>query len=200
MKAQSSQKNIAAIVLAAGRSQRMGAANKLLLPLAELTILQTVIASVLPAKFAQVVVVLGFDAANIRSHLQQDRLSLIVNKDYQSGMSSSLRCGLDALDDYIDGAMIVLADMPLITTAQLDQLISACLVSQAQDIVVPYNNGRRGNPVVWQSVYFSEMKQQQGDQGARAMLQKYPQHIVPIEIDSQAIFIDIDTPEDLKLL
>ena len=204
MKPKTTEKRIAAIILAAGRSQRMGTANKLLLPIAELSILQTTVASVVSAKIAQVIVVLGFDADKVRLHLLDDRLTFTVNQDYQSGISSSLRCGLDALEADIDGAMIVLADMPFITTAQLDQLLEVCHFSPLLDIadpyiVVPYRKGKRGNPIIWHSDYFSELKQQKGDQGAKAMLQKYAQHIMPIEIDSDAIFIDIDTPADLKL-
>jgi molybdenum cofactor cytidylyltransferase len=194
-------RTITAIVLAAGQSRRMGEHNKLILPLDNQSMLERVVVSVLDSDIDDVVVVTGFESDKIQSAIQSYGVSMVFNQDYASGMASSLRCGLEALNETVDGAIIILADMPFINAELINQLISQyhdeCELCH---IVAPRYKGKRGNPVLWDKRYFNEMKNLSGDQGAKSLLKKYADDIAMVEVASDSIFIDVDTPKDNVLL
>jgi molybdenum cofactor cytidylyltransferase len=124
----------------------------------------------------------------------------VRNPDFAAGLSTSLKCGLAALGDEIEGALICLADMPLIAGRDLDRLIAAFNPVEGRAIVVPTRRGRRGNPVLWARRFFPEMMALSGDAGARRLIDEYAELVAEIEMDSDAVLVDIDTPEALAEL
>lgn len=191
---------VAAIILAAGSSQRMGAQNKLLATVAGRPMVAHVAAAALGAGVAQVLVVTGHEAEAVQAALAGAPVGFVYNPEYATGMASSLRTGLAALGDDIDAAVILLGDMPFVDAAQVRALIAAFNADTGHDIVAPVCGGRRGNPVLWARRYFDEMQLLAGDTGARGLLQKYAGRIVEVSVAGDAVFTDIDTPEMLQAL
>ena len=189
---------VAAIVLAAGRSSRMAPRNKLL----ELIEAEPIVAHVVSAATASgadlVVVVTGFEAERVGAVLRGLKMKVVHNADYEHGLSTSLRAGLEALSGEMDGALILLGDMPKIESEDLDALIAAFKGREA--ICVPVRDGRRGNPVLWGAAHFAEMTKITGDMGAKPLMAKYPEHVVDVPVESDRIFTDIDTPSDFARL
>lgn len=187
---------IGALILAAGRSSRMGS-NKLVEDLAGEPIVRHVVNAVLASRARPVVVVVGHQAERVRAALAGLDVTIIDNPDYAGGLSTSLRTGLAALPPGINGAFIALGDMPEVGAGHLDRLIAAFAPQDGRAIVVPTRAGKRGNPVLWASAFFAEMAAVAGDTGARHLLGANADAIVEIDLGSDAILTDVDTPEAL---
>ncbi|CAB1369285.1 NTP transferase domain-containing protein [Denitratisoma oestradiolicum] len=187
---------IAALVLAAGRSSRMGERNKLLCPVAGQPMVRRVVEAALGSRCAQVMVVTGHQAEQVETALAGCPVSRVFNPDYAEGMASSLRAGLQALPRDTEAVLVVLADMPWISAAHLDRLI-ATFDPARPAILVPEREGRRGNPLLWPRAYFDEMSQLQGDVGARLLLERHADSVRAVRFDTDAIFADVDTPQAL---
>jgi molybdenum cofactor cytidylyltransferase len=190
---------LVALVLAAGQSRRMGVQNKLLCELEGRPLLCRAVDAALASRCCQVMVVTGWQAEHIEAALGDRPVSLVHNAEFATGMAGSLRCGLAALPADIDGAVILLADMPWIDAEDIDRLIAG-FDPAAPAILVPEFNGQRGNPVVWPRRYFAEMRQIAGDVGARALLERHAEAVRPVAFESDAIFADVDTPAALAQL
>jgi len=192
--------NIACIVLAAGRSTRMGAQNKLLADLGGEPMVRRVVAAALASRARPVLVVTGHQAAQVEAALAGLAVTFVANPDYACGLSSSLEVGIRAVPKTCDGALVLLGDMPRIAAAHLDRLIAAFSAEQGGAIVVPTHEGRRGNPVLWPRAHFAEMLQLEGDAGARRLLATHAGEVREVDLDTDAIFADVDTPEALAQL
>ncbi len=190
---------IAALVLAAGRSTRMGAGNKLLACVRGVPLVQRAVAAAAASRAASVTVVSGFEAEKIEALVAGPRVAAVRNPDYAEGMSSSLRCGIRALPADSDGVVVLLADMPQIEAAHIDALIDA-QAAHRDAIVVPVRAGRRGNPVLWPRRHFAALQTIAGDRGARELLAQHADEVVAVEMADDAIFADVDTPENLAAL
>ena len=140
---------IAVVILAAGQSRRMGNINKLLANIDGVPMVQRTTDAVLHSRAGPIVVVTGHEAARIRTVLGNRQVTIVDSPDYKTGLSASLRAGLNAVPADCDGALIVLGDMPLVTAAQLDKLIAAFDPLEGRAICVPTWKGKRGNPVLW---------------------------------------------------
>ncbi len=191
--------NVAALVLAAGQSSRMGGTNKLLAEVDGVPLALRAANAALASKAASVTVVLGHEAEKIEALLAGRKVNFVRNPDYAEGMSTSLRAGLAALPAEAGAAVVLLADMPGVSAAHVDRLIEA-YDAQRPAIVVPRRNGRRGNPVLWPRAFFAAMQQVTGDRGARGVLEANAAHILYVDMDDDAIHADVDTPADLKEL
>ncbi|APR04745.1 NTP transferase domain-containing protein [Thauera chlorobenzoica] len=187
---------VAALVLAAGRSTRMGAENKLLLAVDGVPMALRAVMAARASRATSVTVVLGHEAGAVEAALAGSGAGFARNPDPAQGMSSSLRVGITALADDIDAVVVLLGDMPRISAAHVDRLIEAFDPAQPA-IIVPEHQGRRGNPVLWPRAFFAEMCALAGDQGARGLIERYPERVVRIDVDDEAIFIDVDRPADL---
>ncbi len=188
--------NVAALVLAAGQSSRMGGANKLLAEVDGVPMLLRAVNAALASQAASVTVVLGHEAERAEALLAGRRMTLVRNPDYAQGMSTSLRAGIAALPAEAEAAVVLLADMPRISAAHVDRLIDAFDAKQPS-IVVPQRDGRRGNPILWPREFFARMQTVSGDRGARGLLDEHPQRIRSVGMDDDAIHADVDTPENL---
>ncbi len=187
---------VAALVLAAGRSSRMGT-NKLLTPVEGVPMLLRAVNAALASQAAMVTVVLGHEAGAAEALLAGRTVSVVHNADFAQGLSSSLRAGLAALPLEAEAALILLADMPCISARHLDRLIEAHQ-ARPDAIIVPRQGGRRGNPVLWPRAFFVPMQQVTGDQGAREVLEANAARVHFVEFDDDAIFLDVDTPDALR--
>jgi len=185
---------IAAIVLAAGRSTRMGAANKLLANIDGTPMLRRVVEAALESQARPVMVVTGHMAADVSATLAGLNVTLAANPDYATGLASSLKAGIKALPASCDGVLILLGDMPQIAPEHLNRLIATFA---PDTIVVPVHAGRQGNPVLWPSKFFPELLQLGGDAGAKRLIGTLAQHVREVDLATDAIFADVDTPEAL---
>ncbi|MFH1038514.1 MAG: nucleotidyltransferase family protein [PVC group bacterium] len=189
-----------AIILAAGESRRCAPRNKLLLPFGGKTILETSVRNVLASRVVGVVVILGHQADVAAGLLRGLSCRMVVNPDYPSGMGSSVIAGIDywhSLDDLASdaGFLFALGDQPCIPPAVIDEVIRTYREKGAQ-IVVPVCNGRRGHPSIFHRQYADEIREVAGRWGAREVLRRHPDDIVSVEVASEAVLLDIDTPDD----
>ncbi|MBT6031787.1 MAG: nucleotidyltransferase family protein [Kordiimonadaceae bacterium] len=182
---------ITAIVLAAGQSSRMGDQNKLLLSFNDQSMVSHVIDQLASSKAAEIIVITGNEADSVKKSIPQ-KVTFIHNPDYADGLSTSVRSGIDALSNDVDGVMICLGDMPYITAENYNMLIAAF---EDGKIIAPVTNDKIGNPLIFSSQYFEDFLNLEGDKGARALLKKYPENILKVDLNTEAIFQDIDTPE-----
>jgi molybdenum cofactor cytidylyltransferase len=193
---------IGAVILAAGNSSRMRAAeqgiNKLLQPLSGRPMLRHVAEAALASAVSDVVVVTGNEKAGVTMALRGLPVTFSDNPDYSKGLSTSLISGLNALPEDCDGAVILLGDMPAVDSHLLDRLIAAFDPSEDRAIIVASHEGQRGNPVLWAKRFFAEMRELSGDAGARALFAPYAGLICEVEAGSDAPLTDIDTEEALS--
>ena len=191
---------IAALVLAAGRSTRMGH-NKLLARLADgRTMIEHTVDHVLATSAWPVLVVTGHDDAKIRATLAGKPVRFVAAPDYALGLASSLHAGLKALPPEAGAALICLGDMPLIPPDVLERLVTAFAPKEGRDIVLPSFQGQRGNPVLWGRRFFSELLALTGDAGARQILHKHMEFVAEVAVESDTVLRDFDTPEALETL
>jgi molybdenum cofactor cytidylyltransferase len=192
---------VAAIVLAAGRSSRMGSANKLMAELEGKPLVDHAVDAALAARLDRVVVVTGHESERVRQSLGNRRVEFVHNPDYASGIASSLAAGLAALkDSAIDGVLVLLGDMPRIAPAQLDRLISAFNPVEGRAICVPTFNGKRGNPVLWGRRFFEPKAHLKGDVGARHLIAENGELVAEVAMPDDAVLTDVDTPQALEAL
>lgn len=190
---------VAAIVLAAGQSRRMGPDNKLLALVDGRPMVSHVVDAMLASRASPVIVVTGHEADRVRAALSDRPVQCCHNPVYADGLSTSLRAGLDALPE-VEGVLVALADMPRIKAGQIDRLIAAFNPTEGRAICVPTVRGKRGNPVLFASRFVPEMRQVSGDVGARHLIGAHAEEVVEIEMDDDAALLDIDTPAALSAL
>jgi molybdenum cofactor cytidylyltransferase len=188
---------IAAIVLAAGRSTRMGS-NKLLAEFRGKPMVRHTVETVLASGARPVIVVTGHQGNDVRAALQGLDVTFAENPDYAKGLSTSLKAGLAALSGDVSGAVISLGDMPLVRPMTIDRLIAAYNPVENRTIIVPVHGGERGNPVLWGAKHFPEMMKLSGDRGARLLMEQFAEDVVEIAERSDAVLADIDTPEAME--
>ena len=185
----------AAVVLAAGRSTRMGA-NKLLADLNGRPVLATTIKQIQASSVDEIVVVTGHQAQAVATALSHTKVVVIHNAQYASGLSTSVRCGIAAVQDF-DAAFICLGDMPLIRFADMQRMMQAFNVEEGRRLIAPTYRGQLGNPVLWGQEYFKALMALEGDRGARSLLEASHQQITEIAVEHDGILLDADTPEAL---
>ena len=188
---------IGALILAAGRSTRMGAANKLLAEVEGAPMVRRAVDAALASQAAKVVVVTGHDAERVRVAIAGAKATVVHNPDYANGMSTSLHRGLAAFGADVDGVIVCLADMPRVGAATLDRLIAAFNPVEGRAICVPTWNGKRGNPVLWAKRFFPEMTEIHGDTGARHLIGEHADLVCEVAMPDDAVLIDVDTPDAL---
>ena len=190
---------VAAVVMAAGRSSRMGGANKLLTEVGGLPMIARAVDAVLASRARPVTVVSGYDGARVRAAIGDRPVAIVDNPAFASGMASSLKAGILSLPVDIDGAIICLADMPLVNSQTLDRLIAAFNPVEGRAICVPTWDGKRGNPILWAKRFFPEIASLAGDVGARHLIGQYAELVAEVPMPDDSVLVDIDTPEALAI-
>ena len=192
---------IAAVVLAAGMSRRMGPTNKLLTSVEGAPMVVRAVDASLSSKADPVIVVTGHEAERVKETLGRKRkITVVHNPDYAQGLSTSLARGLAAVPAACDGALICLGDMPRVRAAHLDKLIDAFNPVEGRSICVPTYRGKRGNPVLFGRRFFAEMASVSGDVGARHLIGEHGDQVAEIEMGDSGVLLDVDSPEALAAL
>ena len=193
---------VAALVLAAGRSTRMGGPNKMLADADGQPLVVHAVKGALASQAVEVVVVLGNMAGEVRTAIETAiaptaKLRFVVNPDFAEGLSTSVRTGIAALGKDIDAAIVQLGDMPGVGAPLLDRLMAAFSPVEGRSICVPTVLGKRGNPVLWARRFFPEIARLSGDSGAKHLIGEYADLVCEVEMAGEAAITDIDTPEAL---
>ena len=192
---------IAAIILAAGRSARFAGGNKLLADIDGEPLIRHVVTAAAASPVDDIILVIAPEGAPIAASAGSGRWRSIVNPNAASGLSASLQAGLQNLNAGTDGAMILLADMPRVTTGLLTVLCREFIGSGGRKIVFPQSaEGQQGNPVLWPRALFAELMTLAGDAGGKSVLAKHLDLHQPVITDGDAAFLDIDTESDLEKL
>jgi molybdenum cofactor cytidylyltransferase len=189
--------NVAAIVLAAGQSRRMGKQNKLLAEIGGIPMVIQTINAIHRSTVSSITVVLGHEAKAVEAVLTGRNLQFVQNPDFAEGLSTSLKRGISAMPPDVDAALICLGDMPRISSVEIERLIAAFAPSEGHVICVPTHNGKRGNPVLLGRRFFAEIQDIGGDVGAKYLISAYPELVHEVEMADDAVLLDIDTPEAL---
>ena len=193
--------NIAALVLAAGASRRAGNTNKLLVKDRGVPMVQQVVRSVVNSNVNDVIVVTGHQHEKIESLLTGANVTLAYCAAHAQGMAHSLSHGISRLPPEADAVLVCLADMPGVTAELINTLLDCESEKPLSGILaVPVYDGKRGNPVLVGSAFFDSLLQHTGDSGAKFLMQQYPDRVVEVPVESNAIFIDYDTPQALAKL
>ena len=192
---------VAAILLAAGRSSRMGPRHKLLVPGQDgIPMVARVADTLLATPLRPIIAVLGHRAPEVDAALGHRPVTRVHSSDYQSGLAASLRAGVAALPPGTQAVLVVLGDMPLVSPAIVARLIDAYDPDEGRLIVAPTFQGHLGNPVLWDRRFFAEILALTGDRGARALLDRHAEHVTTVAMEDDAVLRDIDTPEQLATL
>jgi molybdenum cofactor cytidylyltransferase len=190
-------RQVAAVVLAAGRSTRMGAVNKMLAEIGGKPLVRIAAEQALASRAKPVIVVTGHERERVEAALDGLPLRFAHNPDYAGGLGTSLARGIGAVPEEADGAIVCLGDMPQVDSALIDKLLAAFDPERGTLVVVPSIDGRRGNPVVWSRRFFGDLMAITGDIGARHLIGQYAEAVVEVPLAGDAALTDIDTPESL---
>jgi molybdenum cofactor cytidylyltransferase len=191
-------RQVAAVVLAAGRSTRMGAVNKMLAEIGGKPLVRIAVEQAIASRANPVIVVTGHQHEKVEAALKDLPVRLVRNPDYAEGLGTSLKAGIAAVPENADGAIVCLGDMPQVDAALIDRLVGAFDPERGALVIVPSINGRRGNPVVWSRRFFHDLMSIQGDIGARHLIGAYAEAVVEIPVVGAAALTDVDTPESLS--
>jgi molybdenum cofactor cytidylyltransferase len=184
------------IILAAGKSERMGQ-QKLLMPYAGSTIIENIIQKALASNAGKVKVVAGSDEAEVTEAIRHLPVTVCLNRDYENGMLSSVQCGFNSLSSTVKAGLILLGDQPMIQTWVINKLIDS-YYKTGKGILIPVYEGKRGHPVLIDTRYISEINALDPAIGLRQLMEGNADDIYDIEVDTNTILKDIDTIEDYK--
>ena len=190
-------RRIAAVVLAAGRSTRMGGPNKLLAEIRGRPLVRIVVDEAVASHAKPVIVVVGHERGEVEKALAGLPVQFVHNPDFAQGLGTSLKAGIAAVPAEADGAIVCLADMPQVDASLLNRLIAAFDPDRGALIVMPTAEGRRGNPVLWSRRFFPDLMAIEGDVGARHFIGRYSEAAVEVPLEGKAALVDVDTPEAL---
>lgn len=191
-------KDLSAIILAGGYSTRMKG-FKPLLPLGDVTIIESTINTFRKANIKEITVVIGYRAEELKILLDKIGVNWVYNEDYDKGMYSSVVAGVRSLPQTTRGFFLLPADMPLIKEKTMEELCGA-YDSKENDIVYPTYKGQRGHPPLISANLVPIIKDWKGAGGLRALLSQYQNRAKHIEVIDADILRDIDTPEDYEEL
>jgi molybdenum cofactor cytidylyltransferase len=187
---------ICAVVLAAGRSSRMGV-QKLLLPFGGKTVISHIVDQFLGSAVDKIFVVTGHQPERISVELSGRRVSIVNNADYDSGMLSSVRCGLRALPKRCKAVLVAIGDQPSISTELVDLMIRSFTATEKK-ILVPYYEGRRGHPILFAAMYREEILTHYDNVGLRGLLHAHPDDVLELAVSTPCVLSDMDYPDDYQ--
>ncbi|EJC85041.1 uncharacterized MobA-like protein [Rhizobium leguminosarum bv. trifolii WSM2297] len=199
MQAEGDPLSVAIVILAAGKASRMGkdGKHKLLAEFDGVPLVRRCALTALGSDAACVIVVTGHRRSEIEGSLDGLPLTLVDNPDYADGMASSLRAGLSSKRaDGADGILVMLADMPGISTAHLNALISTFRNAGGEAIVRAVSRGKPGNPVVLPRSLDHAVLRLEGDVGARDIIRASGMPVLDVDV-GDAAHLDVDTPDDI---
>ena len=190
---------ISAILLAAGQSKRMGGDNKLTKKYNKKYLINHILDTLIKSKIEKIIVVLGFQSSKVRRIIVKNKkINFVFNKNYKSGMASSIKTGLKKISKKNIGFLIVQADMPLISKKIINSL---CYVikNNGQEIVAPIYKRNMGNPIGFKRSMTRILNKTSGDSGAKKMIKRNKKNLSLIKVNSKSIFKDFNTQRDFLL-
>lgn len=187
---------IAAIILAAGESRRMGT-NKMLLPVGGTTVIGHVVDQFQESDADRIIVVVGHEAERTAHALAGRKITVVENSNFAEGMLSSVRCGLNAVPCAYGGIIVGLGDQPSICTEIINRLIRA-FAECGKEIIVPVHEGKRGHPLLFSTRYRAEILTQYDEVGLRGLLQAHADDVFELAVAAPGILSDMDYPEDYR--
>ena len=190
--------NIAIVVLAAGGSKRMGTAKQAL-PWGNSTLIEHVIQMAIKTPANEVLVVLGANSELVSTSIKQYAISILQNENWELGLGTSISKAINHIlysKPELNGVLFILADQPFITSDYLKTMIQNFESNNNRIIASSYSEGDYGVPVLFSSIYFSELSELKGDHGAKDVLRKYKSQIVVLAPPN--INVDLDTQADYK--
>ena len=191
---------VAGLILAAGRSTRMGGPNKLLEEINGRPLVRHVAEHVLASRAKPVIVVTGHQKERVERALAGLPVTFVHNPNFAEGLSTSLKAGIAAVAADADGAIVCLGDMPQVSAKLIDRLIAAFDPERGALVVIPTIAGKRGNPVLWSRRFFPDLAALEGDVGARHLIGGYAEAVAEVPLDDAGALTDVDTPEALRAL
>lgn len=192
-------REVAGLVLAAGRSRRMAPLNKLLVADRQgVAMVTRVVDHVLASGVRPVLVVTGHERERVEEALQGRPILFVHAQDYAEGLSASLKAGLAALPPEPEGVLIALGDMPLVEAGVMARILAGFDPEEGRAIVQPTYRGKQGNPVLWGREFFAEMMAITGDVGARQLVGRHADRLIEVEVADDGVLRDFDTVESLK--
>ncbi|PWC83656.1 molybdopterin-binding/glycosyltransferase family 2 protein [Azospirillum sp. TSO5] len=186
---------VTALVLAAGRSSRMGPTNKLLAEVNGAPLVARAVDAALASQAANVIVVTGHQGESVARALADRPVTFVHNPAFAEGLSSSLRAGLAAVPSESDAVVVCLGDMPRVASAVIDRLIAAYSPVEGRAICIPTTHGKQGNPVLWDRAFFTDMAALTGDAGAKRLIGQHADRLCEVPVDDAGILYDVDTPD-----
>lgn len=187
---------IQVIILAAGKSERMGRV-KPLLPWGKRTLIEAIIDRVARSRAKEVLVVLGAARDDIEPVIAKYHVGRVFNPDFARGMLSSIQRGLEAVPRDAQAVLFFLGDQPAPSAAIINRLIDA-YEKTGKGIVLPVCGGRRGHPVLIDLKYRNEIRALDPGIGLRQLMRNHPEDILEVRTRSPRVLHDIDTPEDYE--
>lgn len=188
---------IAGVVLAAGRSTRMGT-PKLLLTLSGRSVLRHVVDHVRASRCGEIVVVVGETADRMAEEVRAPGVRVVVNDRYREGMGTSLAAGVSVLSPDCDAAVVLLGDQPCVTPEVIDALIDAYRRTHKPIVASRYGDVT-GAPTLIGAALFNEARRLEGDVGGRFLIQQHPDLVEEVQV-SPSVAVDVDTPEEFARL
>ena len=190
---------ISAIVLAAGQSKRMGGDNKLMKKYNKKYLINHIIGTLIKSKVNKIIVVLGFQKSKVRKiTVKNKKINFVFNKNYKSGMASSIKTGLKEISKRSIGFLIVQADMPLISKKIIDSLCYS-IRNNNKEMVAPIYKSNMGNPIGFKRSMTRILNKTSGDSGAKKMIKRNKKNLSLIRVNSKSIFKDFNTQRDFLL-
>ncbi|RJF83827.1 4-diphosphocytidyl-2C-methyl-D-erythritol kinase [Azospirillum cavernae] len=186
---------VTALVLAAGRSSRMGGTNKLLADVGGAPLVARAVDAALASQADTVIVVTGHQGEAVAAALAGKPVRFVHNPHFADGLSASLRVGLAAVPADADAVVVCLGDMPRVAAGVIDRLIAAYNPLEGRAICVPTTHGKQGNPVLWDRGYFTEMAGLTGDSGAKRLIGQHADQLCEVSVDDAGVLYDVDTPD-----
>lgn len=193
-------RQVSAILLAAGESRRMGAHNKLTLPVAGVPLLRRAAGILLNSRLHEIVVVTGHAQQTARALLEDLPVRIIYNAHYREGQMTSVYRGMAALTEPCDGVMVCLSDQPLLEAGDIDRVIDAFLHHCPTSVLVPTWRGQRGNPIILDCRHREAILGGQRNLGCRKLVENNPSLVTPLEMDNDHVVFDLDTAADYQRL
>jgi len=189
---------ISAILLAAGKSLRMKGENKLVKKFRGIPLIKHSVKNILESEIDELIIVLGYQKENIEQLINRDeKIKFVFNKDFETGMASSIKTGLNSLSKNTETFFICLADMPLVNFNVYNHLIKS---KNQKHILVPTYKGQKGNPVMFDISMKAKIMNITGDTGAKKILELNKDKILKLEISDQSIIQGFNTQKDFNLL
>lgn len=192
---------VSAILLAAGESKRMGELDKLLLEYKGRRMINHMLQSLCSSNVSEVIVVRQQQEEDLIESQYADRIKVAINPDFRKGMTTSIQAGVKEASQDASGYMICLSDQPLMTPRDYNKVIERFELLARHDaecIVVPFHEGKKGNPVIFSSCHKETILAHDEMHGCNQIVQSNKSHLYPIHMNHNHVLIDVDTPEDYE--